>query len=200
MKREFNVTGICVPERHYMVDISEKIEQIYELVESQKYFTINRGRQYGKTTTIGMLKKRLPDDYVCAGISFQFSDEEMFADAKGFSQELLSRIYYSLLINQEEEAKLWLDDNVTSFQTLSRFITERCKGKKVVLIIDEADEAANNNIFITFLKMLRDKYLNRNAGKDYTFHSVILAGVYDVRNLKQKMVPSFVRAGPRPRH
>jgi len=36
--------------------------------------------------------------------------------------------------------------------------------------------------------MLRDKYLFRNAGKDYTFHSVILAGVYDVRNLKQKMV------------
>jgi hypothetical protein len=38
--------------------------------------------------------------------------------------------------------------------------------------------------------MLRDKYLFRNAGEDYTFHSVILAGVYDVRNLKQKMVLS----------
>jgi hypothetical protein len=35
--------------------------------------------------------------------------------------------------------------------------------------------------------MLRDKYLFRNTGDDYTFHSVILAGVYDVRNLKQKM-------------
>jgi len=29
--REFNVTGICVPEMHYMVDISGKIEQIFKL-------------------------------------------------------------------------------------------------------------------------------------------------------------------------
>jgi hypothetical protein len=36
--------------------------------------------------------------------------------------------------------------------------------------------------------MLRDKFLFRNAGDDYTFHSVILAGVYDIRNLKQKMI------------
>ena len=57
--REFNVTGICVPNMHYMVDISEKVEKIFNLVEGGKYFTINRGRQYGKTTTIGMLEKRL---------------------------------------------------------------------------------------------------------------------------------------------
>ena len=28
--------------------------------------------------------------------------------------------------------------------------------------------------------MLRDKFLFRNAGKDFTFHSVILAGVYGI--------------------
>jgi hypothetical protein len=61
-------------------------------------------------------------------------------------------------------------------------------GKEIILIIDESDEASNNEIFVRFLKMLRDKYLFRNAGKDFTFHSVILAGVYDVRNLKQKMI------------
>ena len=42
--REFNVTGICVPEMHYMVDISGKIDEIFKLVEARKYFTINRGR------------------------------------------------------------------------------------------------------------------------------------------------------------
>jgi len=42
-----------------MVNISEKIEQIFKLVEGKKYFTINRGRQFGKTTTIGMLEKRI---------------------------------------------------------------------------------------------------------------------------------------------
>ena len=95
--REFNVTGICVPNMHYMVDISEKIEKIFKLVEGMKYLTINRGRQYGKTTTLGRLEKRLTDDYLCASISFQYSDVEMFADARGFCQSLLKRIHDVLL-------------------------------------------------------------------------------------------------------
>ena len=31
--RRFNVTGLCVPEEDYMVDISGKIEQIRKLVD-----------------------------------------------------------------------------------------------------------------------------------------------------------------------
>ena len=171
-----------------MVDISQKIEKIFSMVEEGFYFTINRGRQYGKTTTINKLRKRLSDDYICASISFQYSGDEMFANEEGFCQALLSRIHRSFLLKDKEEAKLWLDENVTSFEKLNYFITERCDNKKIVLIIDESDEASNNNIFVRFLKMLRDKYLMRSAEDDYTFHSVILAGVYDVRNLKQKMI------------
>ena len=102
--REFNVTGLCVPNRHYMVNISEKIEQIFKLVEGEKYFTINRGRQYGKTTTLGRLKKRMPDDYICASISFQYSEDAMFAHEEGFSQGLLSRIHRSLLLEHKDES------------------------------------------------------------------------------------------------
>jgi len=186
--REFNVTGLCVPDMHYMVDISEKVEQVFKLVQGKKYFTINRGRQYGKTTTILRLEKRLPEDFICVSISFQYSSDKMYADEEGFSQALLSKIHRALMFKHKEEAKLWLDDSIKSFELLNDFITERCVGNKIVLIIDESDEASNNEIFVRFLKMLRDKYLFRNAGKDYTFHSVILAGVYDVRNLKQKMI------------
>lgn len=35
--------------------------------------------------------------------------------------------------------------------------------------------------------MLREKYLSRKAGEDHTFVSVILAGVYDVKNIKLRM-------------
>ena len=186
--REFNVTGICVPHMHYMVDISEKIEKIFKLVEGTKYFTINRGRQYGKTTTIGRLRKRMPADYICASISFQDSTGKMFADEESFCQSLLSRIHRALSAEHENEAKLWLDENVTDFAKLGLLISKLCVDKKIILIIDESDKASNNNLFVEFLSMLREKYLMRNAGDDYTFHSVILAGVYDVRNLKRKMI------------
>jgi hypothetical protein len=61
MKR-FNVTGICVPRKHYMVDISGKITQIKKLIDDESYFTINRARQYGKTTTLYEIRKRLSNE------------------------------------------------------------------------------------------------------------------------------------------
>jgi hypothetical protein len=45
MQKEFNDTGLCIPNRHYMVDNSDKLKQIIAFVEKGKYFTINRPRQ-----------------------------------------------------------------------------------------------------------------------------------------------------------
>ncbi len=69
--RRFNVTGLCVPKMHYMVDISDKLVAIMNLIENGNYFTINRGRQYGKTTTLSLLEKRMPKEYTVISISFE---------------------------------------------------------------------------------------------------------------------------------
>lgn len=52
MKKRFNITTTCIIEDHYMVDISKKLEKIEEKIDHGLYFTINRARQYGKTTTM----------------------------------------------------------------------------------------------------------------------------------------------------
>jgi predicted AAA+ superfamily ATPase len=57
--KEFNTTGVCIPERHYMVDTSQKLAAALELIRKGKYFAINRPRQYGKTTTLFLLEKKL---------------------------------------------------------------------------------------------------------------------------------------------
>ena len=69
MKR-FNTTAVCIPSKHYMVDISDKVEQIKKLVDDGKYFTINRARQYGKTTTLAALKKILCNYYTVISLDF----------------------------------------------------------------------------------------------------------------------------------
>ena len=61
--KKFNTTGLCIPNRHYMVDTTDKINKIVKLIEDEEYFTINRSRQYGKTTTIYLLKNRLKSKY-----------------------------------------------------------------------------------------------------------------------------------------
>jgi hypothetical protein len=55
-------------------------------------------------------------------------------------------------------------------------------------MIDEVDKMSNNFVFLRFLGMLREKYLFRQEDRDYTFHSVVLAGVHDIKNIKNKMI------------
>ena len=67
----FNTTANCVPEENYMVDISERLKEIKKMVDEKKYFTINRARQYGKTTTLKALANYLQDKYCVLSLDFQ---------------------------------------------------------------------------------------------------------------------------------
>ena len=49
MRKEFNITGSCNPQWHYMVDTEKRFKAIESLIDRGKYFAINRARQYGKT-------------------------------------------------------------------------------------------------------------------------------------------------------
>lgn len=65
------------------------------------------------------------------------------------------------------------------------YLSELCNAsdKLLVLMIDDVDHASNNQVFLDFLGMFRDYSLRRDEVT--TFQSVILAGVYDIKNLKQ---------------
>ena len=190
--RRFNVTGTCVGHKHYMVDISGKLDEIEKLVDEEHYFTINRARQYGKTTTLYHLEKRLEEkgDYICASISFEDAGLNAFDTEELFCKMFLDKISKALRFSTADRdyAKKWGDPEVTNFGTLGDHITDLCEGNKLVLMIDEVDKSSNNRLFLHFLGILRAKYLMRQVNKDYTFHSVILAGVTDIKNLKLKMI------------
>lgn len=55
MNKVFNVNGACKPAKHYMVDLKPRLEEIKTMVDDGQYFTINRARQYGKTTVLRAL-------------------------------------------------------------------------------------------------------------------------------------------------
>ena len=190
----FNVTGVCVPGKHYMVDISGKLAKIKEMVDYGDYFTINRARQYGKTTTLSLLEEMLKDEYIVASISFERLGDESFESSASFCRAFMRLIQRALTFNDvsEEYRKNWLSNDAVDFNDLSFHITDMCNpgaaSKKLVLLIDEVDKTSNNRTYLHFLGMLRDKYLERAKNKDYTFQSVILAGVYDIKNIKLKMI------------
>ena len=197
MKRKFNVTGTCIPEKHYMVNIDNKLNEIMKLVEDEEYFIINRPRQYGKTTALYLLNKTLmgKEEYLPIKISFEAIDSESYNEVKSFLNTLIAQIRNYFKFNKNKDMFEFTNkyyDKVNSMHEFSDFITNIVEytGKKVVLIIDEIDKSSNNQLFLDFLGMLRNKYLLRNEGQDFTFHSVILAGVHDVKSLKIKIRPN----------
>lgn len=68
--KEFNTTAVCIPSKHYMVDLSDRVKEIKKLVDDGKYFAINRARQYGKTTTLTASRQVLLDEYIVLSLDF----------------------------------------------------------------------------------------------------------------------------------
>lgn len=199
MAKTFNIAADCKPDEHYMVSLDNRLEEIKALVDAGRYFTINRARQYGKTTTLRALNRYLQTEYYVVSMDFQtfgageFENENRFALSFGRSfMRLLKRNSQSMpeqLKNQLEGFNEILRDEQDNFrlQRLFEVLSDLCAASDrwIVLMIDEVDSAANNQVFLDFLAQLRAYYIDRDMQP--TFRSVILAGVYDVKNLRRKL-------------
>lgn len=194
--KKFNTAGTCRPNEHYMVDITERLEIIRKMIAQGDYFCINRGRQYGKTTTLEAISKQLSDEFCVFKISFEGIGDSYFEDASTANAAFLKLLRQNARWTAKEEAIINILDEATprGLTSVDDFdfadiVAELCtqSSKPMVVLIDEVDQAGNNDGFIKFLGELRNMYLNRTSHP--TFQSVILAGVYDIKNLKLKMRP-----------
>lgn len=197
MVKYFNTEGSCKPKEHYMVSLDNRLAYIKKtLIDRKKYFVINKGRQYGKTTTLKALEEYLKEDYIVLSLDFQQFDTEEFADIRtfvcAFAEALLETLEINGLNDREELQKPLadlLEKNRCSLKDMFASLSSMCRNtaKPIVLMIDEVDSASNNQVFVDFLAQLRSYYLHRD--KMPIFHSVILAGVYSIKNLKLKLRP-----------
>ncbi|MCD8118599.1 MAG: ATP-binding protein [Lachnospiraceae bacterium] len=194
MKKSFNVNGVCRPNRHYMADLTPRLEKIREMVARGDYFLINRGRQCGKTTLLRSLAVYLEADYEVVSLDFQrlgsqtYEHESLFVDA--FTRLLLD-CAGNLPVDVRVQLMQLRDETgtVKSLQILFGLLSDWCSKseKPVVLLIDEVHAAVNNHIFTDFLAQLRAAYLDSDITP--AFQSVILAGSHDMRHVKRTLSP-----------
>ena len=104
--RKFNTAAVCLPKYHYMVDLTDRLRQIKEMVDDGKYFTINRARQYGKTTTLKALEEYLADEYLVISLDFQLIGDSTFLHTGVNS--LMNMVY-----NQATGTVMILDNSTT---------------------------------------------------------------------------------------
>ncbi len=195
MERYFNTSGPCNAKLHYMVNLQGRLKEIKRMIDKGEYFVIRKARQYGKTTMLKALKEYLHTDYHVLSLDFQslshtdFESEASFfrafarevffvAEMENFISEKIKEDLKNLTRKKDSEAKLAF---------LFQWIRALCKESKkpVVLMIDEVDSASNYQVFLDFLAQMRLLYIHKDDYK--VFQSVILAGVYDIKNLKQKI-------------
>jgi hypothetical protein len=196
MKRFFNTTGPCFPERHYMVDPLKRLKGVVPLIEQGQYFVIHAPRQSGKTTFGLALMEQLNAQgrYTVLISSIQPAAQgrdpvqAMKIAAQCIAQD--SRLYLP-----EAEWSPALDAN-QAFQEngLFNYLQQwsLANPKPIVLLLDEVDALLDDN-FLALLYQLRSGFTTRSKGGFP--HALGMVGLRDVRDYKIRIRPDAQSMG-----
>ncbi|MDR1746864.1 MAG: ATP-binding protein, partial [Tannerella sp.] len=180
--RYFNVAGPCIKDEHYMIDSSERLRGVKNIIDMNQYFVIHAARQSGKTTFLQELTRQLNDEgkYYALYCTVE-SGQEIVQAEKGIPaliRTIKKYVTRSQLPHKEEFAKNpdYEDYRNVLYVVLKQF----CKllDKPFVIFFDEAD-CLGEDTLLSFLLQLRSGYNDR--GMTPFVHSVAFVGM---RNLK----------------
>ena len=147
LSKSFNVVGTCYPEENYMVDMGSRLNEIGKLVDEKKYFTINRARQYGKTTLLNLMVRYLSSKYTVFSVSFEGLGDSVFEKESSFCSIICRLLYDAIRYGEvpalEDPVKNIIYDAVQNNSIedlfgLSTMISDLCGAAKrpIVLMID----------------------------------------------------------------
>jgi hypothetical protein len=97
------------------------------MIVQGQYFTINRARQYGKTTTLRALENYLEPEYLVVSIDFQMLSSADFENEKSFVEAFGREISDAL------SRKKNIGENVPEkFTHISRSSVGKCNAKHII--------------------------------------------------------------------
>ena len=186
MNRYFNIAGPCHPEDHYMLPSESRCSEVTGLIRQKQYFVIHAARQSGKTTLLLDLVKKITEtgDYCalyCSLESVQLMDDP----AEGIPA-IIGNIRAAVKHSKSFQQIVDKGEPESYHLALKEYLTalRQNLGKPLVILFDEID-CLTNGTLISFLRQLRDGYVNR-----YTIpfvHSVGLIGMRNIRDYKGKI-------------
>ena len=197
MERYFNIAGPCIPGEHYMLPALDRLPEIRRLVSRRQYFVIHAPRQTGKTTAVQALVDEInaKGDMVaiyCTLETMQNATDPARA-ATAIAALLLSNAENALpdVFSAKSDASCVREPSVmyaAESLAVRDTLTALCRraGKPLVVFFDEAD-CLFGNVLISFLRQLRDGYVNR--AKIPFPSSIALIGMLDVRDYKAQIRP-----------
>jgi hypothetical protein len=168
--------------------------ELMDLIDGGHYFVIHAARQSGKTT----LLKQLTRDINAAGeyhaLYCSLEAVQDFTEPERGIPAVLKRTASAFEESGMPDGFAAGADYGDVANVLRRSLVAYCRtlSKPLVILFDEAD-CLSNGTLITFLRQLRDGYVNRG---DIPFvHSIALVGMRNIRDYKAKIRPDSATLG-----
>ncbi len=181
MARHFNTAGPCLADKHYMLPPVERLAQVLDLIDAEKFFVIHAPRQTGKTTLLRNLSRELTSEGRYAA---------MTVSLETFTMPFGDRTMPQLLRRIQQDARVFLPDDLRPPEPalyddrplggLKDYLMDwsAAASKPLVLLFDEIDSIPGDTL-VSLLRQLRDGYCTRPAPFPA---SVALVGLKDVRD------------------
>ena len=197
MNRFFNTAGPCVPGKHYLLDASERLLEVVELIRREQYFVIHAARQSGKTTLLLDLRKTLEAEGKHRALYCSLESLQGVTDPKDGLPAIVRCLIDALCIwpavaRNDLAADLDFADFTNVLKTMLRRLCAALD-KPLVLLLDEVD-CLSEGTLVTFLRQLRDGFVNRAGGSPFP-SSVALVGMRNIRDYKAQIRPGGATLG-----
>jgi len=168
-----------------MLEAGSRCSGLPELIDGEHFFVIHAARQSGKTTLLNSAERELSaGDRYCA-LYCSLESVQAFPDPKDGIPAVVAAIrsasrYHPLLSSLGFAASL---DSGDISSILKDGFSELCQvlDRPLVVLFDEVD-CLSNGTLITFLRQLRDGYVNRI--RTPFIHALALVGMRNIRDYK----------------
>jgi len=188
MKKTFNIAGPCHPAEHYMLSAQERCEGLLELIEQKHYFVIHAGRQSGKTTLLLELTRQLNEQGRYYALYCSLESVQGITDVEKGIPTIIERLKFEVESHELLSEYAFGNGlkNANAMILLLKALSQFCKSldKPLVIFFDEVD-CLSNGTLISFLRQLRDGYVNRN--RIPFVQSIALVGMRNIRDYKGKI-------------
>ncbi len=183
MRPSFNTAGPCFADEHYMLPPERRLGRVLELIEDGKYFSLQAGRQTGKTTSAQWLVRHYNQgaERSAVWIDLETAREEpdlsraMVTVLNAFDRAI-KRTLPSLGV--PEGRARFLEDPASAVLVYLQDLAKRSP-KPLVILFDEADCLVGATM-VSFLTQIREGYIAR---REEPFpYSIALIGQRAVRD------------------
>jgi len=183
--KQFNTTGPCRPDIHYMLPAAARLPETRRLIDGQNYFVLHAARQTGKTTSMLALARELTAEGSYAAIVLSVQAAAVFSDDIDTAEKLLLSRWRKVAEDElppELRPPEWPTEETGQRINAALRAWARAIPRPLVVFLDEID-SLKDDLLLSVLHQLRDGFTYRPKSFPW---SLGLIGLRDVRDYKIK--------------